>query len=50
MVEHVQQAIAEHAKTEMEATYLQYKIGGQLLAMVLNKYDIAMAVSDFQSL
>jgi len=50
IVEYVQKAIVDVGASEMEATYMTYKIGSNLLASVLEKYDQAMLVSDVQSI
>jgi hypothetical protein len=50
LVEHCKQEITDATDTSMEAIYIQYKVGGALLAAVLEKYDEAMLVHDLQTL
>jgi hypothetical protein len=50
MVEYVQQEIGDFTDTELEASYMTYKVGGALLAKVLEKFDQAQLIADLQSL
>jgi hypothetical protein len=48
-IETAQQVIGRECQSELEANYVTYKVGANLLSGVMEKWDLGMVASDIQT-